>query len=222
MKVWEATRTASAHRRDTVQTQWLHFARSLFAGQAPSSISPPGRPWADFTPFCLLLSIKSEQNRTSGHGVGWLAIALPHPISLSQPQSSGAAGTNVLGQHLVKPGKKLPGRSCGECLASPTPRGHSRGNTLAMSIAHLPAAQLGLSLNLLPTQGLRRGRLPKRHLLGQAPLQVLQLLADLPYEATIFILIRGLPGQQTLLILVVATDEGCLAHVHQTVAGEEG
>lgn len=61
----------------------------------------------------------------SGHGVGWLAAALPHPACLSRPQSSGVAGTNVLALHLLKPGKKLPGRSCGECLASPAPREHS-------------------------------------------------------------------------------------------------
>lgn len=149
--------TASGRGRATGQRQWLHFARSMFAGlQAPSSVCPPKPSWTDFTSFHLLPSDKSpvpeEQSRVSGNGVGWLTATLTHPVSLSQPQSSRAAGTNVLTLHLVKPEEKLLGRSCGEGLASPTPRGHSWGNKLAISIAHLPAAQLGRGLNLLFTQ----------------------------------------------------------------------
>lgn len=65
---------------------------------------PPFLPRADhgqtlpLSVFSFQSNLQSmkEQNRTFGHGVGWLAAALPHPVSLSQPQSSGAAGTNVL------------------------------------------------------------------------------------------------------------------------------
>lgn len=102
--------------------------------------------------FSLQSPVPEEQSRVSGNGAGWLTATLTHPVSLSQPQSSRAAGTNVLTLHLVKPEEKLLGRSCGEGLASPTPRGHSWGNKLAISIAHLPAAQLGRGLNLLFTQ----------------------------------------------------------------------
>lgn len=108
MNVWEATRaawllcaaSASAHGRATGYRQWLHFARSMFARQAASSMCSPKPSWSDFTSFHLLPSNKSpfreEQNRMSGNGVGWLTAACTYHVCLSQHQSSRAAETNTL------------------------------------------------------------------------------------------------------------------------------
>lgn len=145
--------TSSAHGRGTRQKQWLHFARSMFARQAPSSLYPPNLSWADLSPFPTS-PFKQIFNpwrtiKAACLATMWGSSPLPlpaTPVFLSQAREVG----QLEEMHCTIP-CQARGKATGKELCPFHTWGHSWENKLAIPIAHLPATQLGLGLNLLST-----------------------------------------------------------------------
>lgn len=110
--------------------------------------------------FSLQTNLRSLKNKAECLAMVRVAHGYPHPPCQSFPAPEQQGSWNKRTLHLVKPEEKLLGRSRGEGLASPTPRGHSWGNKLAISIAHLPAAQPGSKSPLHPMTP--QGQAPQR------------------------------------------------------------
>lgn len=106
--------------------------------------------------FSFQSNLQSVKNKTERLTMVWGGSPLPSPTpSVSpSPRAAGQLEQTYLRTWAAprQAREKATGNELWRRPGQPCTSGHSRGNKLAMSIAHLPAAQLGLSLNLLPTQ----------------------------------------------------------------------